>query len=133
MARSRLLLAACAAALWTLGPAVATAPAATPCWRTVLAQWSAGSLGSAHTPACYRTALDRMPADLAMYSSAQDDITQALLGAIARQPAGSGTQARAQPAVVGDLSAPKVVAAGGILVVATALLVARRWHRVRRD
>src|SRR4051794_13390619 len=132
MARSRLLPAACAAALWTLGPAVATAPAATPCWRTVLAQWSAGSLGTTHTPACYRTALERMPADLAMYSSAPDDITQSLLGAIARHP-GSGSPTPAQPAVVGDLSAPKVVAAGGILVVAAAVLVARRWQRLRRD
>jgi len=78
-----------------LGSGVDRASAASSCAQRVITAWSAGKLDAKYPPACYRAALDRLPEDVALYSSAQDDINRELLAAISRQrrppsgPAGS--------------------------------------------
>jgi hypothetical protein len=44
----------------------------------VLHDWADGGIDRAHQPACYRQALKELPADLRVYSSAPDDIRNAL-------------------------------------------------------
>jgi hypothetical protein len=106
------------AVMLALGAGTARA-AAEPCWHRVLSAWSAGNLDSSYPPACYRTALDHLPEDVAMYSSAQDDIDRALLGAIMRRPAQTATSDPASPVPIVAIAtaAGLVVAAAGVGVV----------------
>jgi hypothetical protein len=54
-------------------------PAAAPkCSSRLLHDWSDGRIDGTYSIACYRTALRSLPADLEVYSSAHDDIAQAL-------------------------------------------------------
>lgn len=56
----------------------ATQPAATACAQTLLTDWSDGRIDRTYPIACYRAALNSLPTDLRVYSSAPDDIGQAL-------------------------------------------------------
>ena len=65
--------------------AAAVTPAAhaqTPCREQVVADWAAGRLGPDYPVACYQAALAHLPDDVRTYSSAEDDIRRALLGAV---------------------------------------------------
>jgi hypothetical protein len=94
------------------------ASAATSCAQRVITAWSAGKLDATYPPACYRAALDRLPEDVALYSSAQDDINRELLAAISRQrkpPSGpAGGLATVEPWHA-------FAAAGGAVLVAVSL------------
>jgi hypothetical protein len=49
-----------------------------PCHEALLADWSDGRIDGTYPVRCYRAALDALPADLEVYSSAADDIAHAL-------------------------------------------------------
>ncbi len=53
-------------------------PAAAACESRLLRDWSDGRIDGVYPLACYRAALRSLPADLKVYSSAPDDIAQAL-------------------------------------------------------
>jgi hypothetical protein len=59
-----------------------SAQARPPCWVHVVDDWSAGALGSTYPVACYLAAIAHLPEDVRVYSSAEDDIRLAMLGAI---------------------------------------------------
>lgn len=48
------------------------------CARAVIDDWAAGGLDASHPLHCYREALAVLPEDIRIYSSAPDDIRQAL-------------------------------------------------------
>jgi hypothetical protein len=61
----------------------------TPCWKVLINDWYDGRIDGIYAIHCYRDALDHLPADVDTYSSARDDIRQALEKRIA-QGAGGG-------------------------------------------
>src|SRR5712691_10041058 len=71
------------------GPRPATAAAAVPCWKSVIADWSRdGSIGGRYAPACYRQAMQNAPTDLKIYSTLEDDLQSALQSRLARRLSG---------------------------------------------
>ena len=59
--------------------AATATPARTPtCETRLLRDWSDGRIDGIYPVSCYRAALRSLPADLEVYSSAHDDIAQAL-------------------------------------------------------
>lgn len=68
----------CVPALLTAAPASA---AQVPCWKTLLNDWYDGSINKIYPLPCYHQAIDHLPADVAVYSSAKDDILNALASA----------------------------------------------------
>ena len=61
----------------------------TPCWKVLINDWYDGRIDGIYAIYCYRDALKHLPADVDTYSSARDDIRQALEKRIA-QGAGGG-------------------------------------------
>jgi hypothetical protein len=55
-----------------------TPPAQTSCAKRLVRDWSDGRIDGSYPVACYRAALRTLPADLQVYSSAPEDIRQAL-------------------------------------------------------
>jgi len=53
-------------------------PSATSCQSRLLRDWGDGRIDGTYPLSCYRAALKSLPADLKVYSSAPDDIRQAL-------------------------------------------------------
>jgi hypothetical protein len=86
-----LLLAALAL---SLGLAVGVAPASAkdkpPCWKTLINDWYDGRIDGTYPIQCYREALHHLPTDVEAYSSAREDIKQALQQRIT-QGSGGGT------------------------------------------
>ena len=64
----------------------AAAPLPT-CSSRLLTDWSDGSIDGTYPIRCYRDTLKSLPTDLKIYSSAPDDIAQALSTQIQRQAA----------------------------------------------
>ena len=60
----------------TAGPAAAKGK--TPCWKTLINDWYDGRIDGTYPIHCYRDALKHLPTDVETYSSARDDIKQAL-------------------------------------------------------
>lgn len=55
------------------------ASAATPCWKTVIADWSRdGSIDGRYPESCYRQAMLNAPTDLKIYSTLENDLQNAL-------------------------------------------------------
>ncbi len=69
-----------AAALFGIAasPAAAAGAKKTPCWKTLINDWYDGRIDGVYAIHCYREALKHLPADVDTYSSARDDIKQAL-------------------------------------------------------
>jgi hypothetical protein len=61
----------------TAGPAAA-AKGKPPCWKTLINDWYDGRIEGTYPIHCYREALNHLPTDVETYSSARDDIKQAL-------------------------------------------------------
>jgi hypothetical protein len=81
------------------------ARAATDCGNAVVEAWDNGRLDSSFAPACYRKALQELPEDIRIYSSAQDDINRALIASLARRNAAQKTtQTGAVKGIVRKLS-----------------------------
>jgi hypothetical protein len=68
----------------------ATAPAAaTPCWKSVIADWSKdSSIDGRYAASCYRQAMQNAPTDLKIYSNLEDDLQHALASRSTRRLAG---------------------------------------------
>jgi hypothetical protein len=60
------------------GMARAATEAPSACSAKLLADWSDGRIDGMYPIRCYRSALQSLPSDLRVYSSAPDDIAQAL-------------------------------------------------------
>jgi hypothetical protein len=69
----------------------APATAASPCWQQLLRDWRDRDIGS-YPVHCYRQALERMPEDLKIYSTAPGDIARALATHLTRRTAGAPEQ-----------------------------------------
>jgi hypothetical protein len=77
------------AAAGTAGPAAAkTQPA---CWKTLINDWYDGRIDGTYAIHCYRDAIKHLPADVQTYSSARDDIQQALQERITQSHQGKTT------------------------------------------
>jgi hypothetical protein len=61
----------------TAGPAAA-AKGKPACWKTLINDWYDGRIEGTYPIHCYREALNHLPTDVETYSSARDDIRQAL-------------------------------------------------------
>jgi hypothetical protein len=83
-----------AALTLSVGLAVGVAPAAAkgkpPCWKTLINDWYDGRIDGVYPIHCYREALQHLPTDVETYSSAREDIKQALQKRIT-QGSGGGT------------------------------------------
>jgi hypothetical protein len=64
--------------LLAIGVGPAAAKGRTPCWKTLINDWYDGRIDGIYAIHCYRDALKHLPADVETYSSARDDIKQAL-------------------------------------------------------
>jgi hypothetical protein len=89
--KALLILAAVAslAAAFGCGPAVAKSK--TPCWKTLINDWYDGRIDGTYPIHCYRDALNHLPTDIDAYSSARDDIRQALQKRITQSHTGGGS------------------------------------------
>jgi hypothetical protein len=74
--RAVLLAALAVLVFGTAGPAAAKK--APPCWKTLINDWYDGRIDGTYPIHCYREALQHLPTDVETYSSARDDIKQAL-------------------------------------------------------
>ena len=83
--RSRWLLLALVGLLAVLAFS-ATGQAATGCASALLQDWRDGRIDGTYPVTCYRAALDQMPEDVRIYSSAESDIKRALLARIEAAP-----------------------------------------------
>jgi len=73
------LLVLCVGVILVLGSAApAAAASATPCWKAVINDWFDGRLDQTYPTQCYQQALQHLPRDVQLYSSAKDDIQSAL-------------------------------------------------------
>ena len=72
-------------------PASAAGTKKTPCWKTLINDWYDGRIDGVYAIHCYREALKHLPADVDTYSSARDDIKQALQRRIQSTKSGGGT------------------------------------------
>jgi hypothetical protein len=122
--RSRLLLVALAGVLAALAYS-ATGQAATGCAAALLQDWRDGRIDGTYPIACYRAALDQMPEDVRIYSSAESDIKRALLARIEAAPAAAkakkvqSTKAKASSSKgSGDGLSPLIVIAIGAALLA---------------
>jgi hypothetical protein len=66
------------ALIGTTPPNQAAGTAPPSCAKAVVRDWSDGRIDRDYSVGCYRAALKSLPADLRVYSSAPDDIRQAL-------------------------------------------------------
>jgi hypothetical protein len=83
----RVLAVACACVLIvpSSAPAASRLAADTPCWKTLLNEWYGGRIAHLYPIPCYQQAINRLPTDVQVYSSAIEDIKRAVALAIAHQ------------------------------------------------
>jgi len=139
------LRAACAvsALLAVVALAPASASAKEECWQELVEDWSDGAISNLYPIRCYRQALQNMPEDVRLYSSAGDDINRALSGrVVSRSLAGSSSKAASRQPVAaattadGSSSMPFVL--GGSLAAllafggAAAFYAQRKWRGAAR-
>jgi hypothetical protein len=122
-----------------LGLALALPPLATaeaPCSQRVRLDWAAdGVVDKTYPVACYEEAIENLPIDLELYSSAEDDIRRALQSVVSSGSAGAATKPVAKSSTPvattedGDSIPVPLLVLGGIallLIAAGAFGVARR-------
>ena len=102
------------ASVATFGVGGAAAKSTPPCWKTLINDWYDGRIDGTYPIHCYRDALKHLPTDVETYSSARDDIKQALQkrltqgtkgGGTTTTTAGGGTNGGSGPAGGGSLAA----------------------------
>jgi hypothetical protein len=76
--RTLLLVIVAALALGTGTALAASAKRPAPSWKTLINDWYDGRIDGTYAIHCYREALRHLPTDVDTYSSARDDIKQAL-------------------------------------------------------
>jgi hypothetical protein len=115
MGRLRIVAAAIVlAAALSAGPAGATAE----CAQRVIDDWSRGDLSAQYAPDCYAEALDHLPLDVAMYSTAPDDIARAQRAAVLRASGSRTLQAASTPRSGGSFPTKTVEIVAAVLAVA---------------
>ncbi len=87
------LVAVCA----SFSVSAAPAPAATPCWKLLLNDWYDGTINNLYPIPCYREAINHLPTDVQVYSSARDDILRAQRLAVQRQRSSGKQQTTITP------------------------------------
>jgi hypothetical protein len=93
------VLALVVAAFTATSASAASAKSKPPCWKVLINDWYDGRIDGTYPIHCYREALDHLPADVDTYSSARDDIRQALQKRITQssQNGGNGNNSGAPP------------------------------------
>ena len=141
---SAYLRTACAALVLVVAAAIspAIASAKEQCWQELVEDWSDGAISNLYPIRCYRQALQNMPEDVRLYSSASDDINRALAGrAVTRSLAGSeGTGLRSvEEATTGGqgTSGTPFVLAGSLaallaIAAGAGFLAQRKWRGAAR-
>jgi hypothetical protein len=101
--------------------------------------WQQGRIGEHYAPACYRAALDSLPEDLRVYSSAAADIENALhtrLTGLARGAHGAKRRLLSARGSLGsstaDFPTPVLVAAAAAAVLVGLAGASQLARRVRR-
>ncbi len=126
--RSPLPLAVIVLALLALPAASAAAP--TPCWKSVITDWSHDQhVDGRYSPACIRQAMQNAPTDLKIYSTLEDDLQAALQKRSARRLSGVHTSAAVvSPGGSSPLSPLVLVLAGigGLVLLAGAVASIRK-------
>lgn len=72
-------------------PAATARATAVPCWKALLNDWYDGTINNVYPIPCYHQAIDHLPLDVSVYSSARDDIERALQKALAAEHASHKT------------------------------------------
>lgn len=90
---------------------VAPAPAvAEPCWQRLISDWYDGRVDGVYPPACYRAAIERLPADVQADSLAPAELRNAFDRSLAApSPGRSSGEQSPIPALI-------VIAAGGVFL-----------------
>jgi hypothetical protein len=86
-----LLIVGAVGAFAGVAPAAATKRGTTACWKTLINDWYDGRIDGVYAIHCYREALKHLPSDVDTYSSARDDIQQALQKRITESRNGNTT------------------------------------------
>jgi hypothetical protein len=113
------LLFAMAVGLAVFAASTATAGAGQSCASRLLADWKDGRIDQTYPVSCYRRALAKLPEDVRVYSTAQNDITRALqarLSSEAVKSSGRGDHSSGgvSPLLVVAITAGILVAAGSV-------------------
>lgn len=58
-----------------------------PCWKALLNEWYTGKITTIYQHSCYVEAIDHLPVDVQVYSSAREDIQAAEAAALHNKPA----------------------------------------------
>jgi len=74
-----------AGALVLAVPVPAAAADSPACWKRLINDWYDGTIDKTYPTPCYRQAIEHLPTDVRLYSSARDDILRALAQAQAAQ------------------------------------------------
>ena len=76
-----------------------TAPsrAATPCWKALINDWYDTSIDKTYPIRCYQQAIDHLPTDAQLYSSAKEDILRAMSRQIAAEKAAAKPKPQVAP------------------------------------
>ena len=121
MRRFTVICFACAAALFAAG----SAHARSSCWEQVISDWSAHNrVKGSYSAGCYRQALSRLPEDLRTYSSAPEDIRQALQTQLTKSPVIAAPKtAKAGVTSDGGSNNRQLLLFGAILVAVVAIAV----------
>ncbi|HEY4348863.1 MAG TPA: hypothetical protein VGM80_14865 [Gaiellaceae bacterium] len=89
-AKSLLRLALLCGALAVIAPLPAVAAHSTakdvPCWKRLLNDWYDGTINQTYKKQCYVQAIHHLPPEVAIYSSAKDDIQNAEQAMLAHKP-----------------------------------------------
>lgn len=98
-----------------LAPGVSQAGATT-CGAAVMRDWADGGIDGRYAPHCYAEALDALPEDVRAYSTAADDIAQALRARV-RETTRDRTAARreAPPSAGAAFGLPLPLVSGGAI------------------
>jgi hypothetical protein len=132
--------------LTVAGPVSAASSATAPCWKQVVLDWAAdGKVDATYPLPCYQQAIANLRPDLALYSSAGDDIRRALQRAIKVKgdPAANTTGGDPSPAATeasaaaasdgGGVPLPLLVLGGVAILLVTAGLAGLVWKRSHGD
>jgi hypothetical protein len=142
----RRIVALLALALVLAVSAVAAEPvtAASACWKTLLDDWYDGRIDGTYPTACYRSAIEHLPADAVLYSNAKAEITAALRARTMSGASGATGSSRVNGPVKRALSAlgptdatspPYAlvgIAAGALALLGAGLWLAPRPRRILR-
>lgn len=119
-------------ALLAATPAAATPP----CGDAVVSDWGDGHINGRYAPRCYGDALDVLPEDVRAYSTAEDDIAQAMRARIRETRGRADGEAAATTPSEDTASLPIPLLAEAVIAVILGLaglarLVGRRLRRER--